>query len=202
VNRPFFPTLGARFAIPWRIITMSDASKLPNRQSIRLRGRDYSQDGIYFVTLCTYDRRHLFGEIVEEMMHLNASGEIVRDSWRWLEQQHGHVELGEFVVMPNHFHGNLKLHPDFRRGSAASPPRKPLGRLIAAFKTFSTNRINKILDVPFDRVWQRNYFEHIVRNEKEFALIEKYIHENPKRWAWDGENKLVERRSTDYSWKV
>ena len=98
----FFHDPGLRFAILWCIITVSDASNLPNRQSIRLRGRDYSQGGIYFVTLCTQDRRYLFGEIAGETMQLNVSGEIVRDSWKRLEQQYGHVELGEFIVMPNH----------------------------------------------------------------------------------------------------
>jgi REP-associated tyrosine transposase len=181
---------------------VSDDSKLPNRQSIRLRGRDYSQGGIYFVTLCTHDRRHLFGQIVEETMRLNSPGEIVRDSWEWLDRQYGHVDLGEFVVMPNHFHGILKIHPDIRRGSTASPARKPLGRLLAAFKTASTNRINKSVAVPFDSVWQRNYFEHIVRNEEEFVLIRKYIHDNPRRWAWDRENNLVKPRTAGYPWEV
>ena len=115
--------------------------KIHHRRSIRLKGYDYSQAGAYFVTIVTWQREMLFGEIVDGVMKLNVIGKIVSGKWQWLETQYEYVELGEWVVMPNHFHGILVIHDDGRGGSRPAPTpikHKPLGGLIGAFKTVST----------------------------------------------------------------
>jgi putative transposase len=156
-----------------------------HRHSIRLRGYDYSQPGMYYVTICTQDKKHLFGEVVEGEMKLNGYAEIIAACWRWLQKSRLDVQLDEWVLMPNHLHGILRIVE--RRGGSRTAPTKPLGRLIGAFKTVSAIRINEIRNTPGAPVWQRNYYEHIIRNEDELNKIRKYIRTNPLRWATDPE---------------
>jgi len=164
--------------------------KIHHRRSIRLQGYDYSQAGAYFVTIVAWQREMLFGEIMDGMMKLNEFGRIVSEKWQWLEMQYEYVELGEWVIMPNHFHGILVIH-DGRGGSRSAPTpikRKPLGGLIGAFKTVSTKQVNLLRDTEGQVVWQRNYYERIIRNEPEMDRITRYIESNPLRWADDDEN--------------
>jgi hypothetical protein len=119
--------------------------KIHHRHSIRLKGYDYSQAGAYFVTIVAWQRETLFGEIVDGEMALNDFGKIVAEEWQWLETQYEYVELGAWIIMPNHLHGILVIHDDGRGGSRSAPTpikRKPLGGLIGAFKTVSTKQIN------------------------------------------------------------
>jgi putative transposase len=155
------------------------------RKNIRLPGYDYSTSGAYFVTIVTRGRELLFLE-----QELRAAAETC---WRWLEIQYAHVSLDEFVVMPNHLHGVLVIKDaeggQSQTGSnypAARP--KPLGGLIGAFKTVSTQEINKLRGIAGVPVWQRNYYERIVRNDAELARIRDYILANPLMWADDPEN--------------
>ena len=162
-----------------------------HRRSIRLKGYDYSQAGAYFVTIVTWQREMLFGEIVDEEMRLNEFGQLVSEKWQWLETQYPYVELGTWIVMPNHFHGILVIHDSGRGGSRSAPTpikRKPLGGLIGAFKTVSTKQINLLRNTEGQLVWQRNYYEHIIRNEPEMDRISRYIESNPSQWAEDDEN--------------
>jgi len=174
-----------------------------HRRSIRLRGYDYSQAGFYFVTLCTTGARgkplvgavreppqHVtpirFGEIAGGEMHLNEYGEIVALCWRWLPKRYKFVRLDEWVVMPNHFHGIISITE--AEGDSRIAPTKGLGRLIGVFKTVSTKRINEIRDTPGTAVWQRNYYERIIRNAAELDKIREYVTTNPLCWADDPEN--------------
>jgi putative transposase len=171
-----------------------------HRHSIRLKGYDYSQSGIYFVTMCVQDKVCLLGKIVDGRMQANTYGEIVKENWRWLAEQYPYVILDEWIVMPNHFHGILCITNSDRgvgpriatnRGSSRTAPiakRKPLGRLIGAFKTVSTKYINELRNTPGVRFWQRNYYEHIVRNERELNNIRQYIVNNPLHWEFDTEH--------------
>lgn len=162
-----------------------------HRRSIRLKGYDYAQAGAYFVTLCTQKRACLFGDIVNGRMRLNDCGQMVADSWLCMSAQYPHVDLDEWAVMPNHLHGIIILtEPDRRGGSRTAPTqnRKPIGRLIGAFKTVSTKRLNAIRKIPGDSVWQRNYYEHIIRSEESLTHIRQYIVGNPARWEEDREN--------------
>jgi len=167
------------------------STTIQNRQSLRLAGWDYSSDGAYFVTISTCDRRHLFGEVVNGHVSLNDAGNLVADSWRWLAQNYSHVLLDEWCVMPNHLHGILVLsgdgHDSGRGGSrtAPTPKRKPIGRLIGAFKTVSTKQINLRRQTPGARVWQRDFWEHVVRDAAEMDRIRLYIKNNPANWETD-----------------
>lgn len=162
-----------------------------HRRSIRLREYDYTASGAYFVTLCALQRECLFGEIVDGEMRLNDMGDIVANTWEWLGTQYPYVDLEEWVVMPNHLHGIIVIS-DSRGGSRTAPTEKPkpLGRLIGAFKTVSSKRINQIRDNPGCPVWQRDYYERVIRNEQELARAREYIVNNLMKWALDKENPV------------
>ena len=159
------------------------------RRSIRLKGYDYSQAGYYFVTICCYRRQRLFGKIIDGVMQLNQYGEIVAETYEWLSWRYPYVHLDEWIIMPNHFHGIIVLTDKPRRGESrfapTQPKRKPLGQLIGAFKTVSTKKINIIRNAPGTPIWQRNYYEHIIRNEQALNNIRQYIVNNPSSWHQD-----------------
>jgi REP element-mobilizing transposase RayT len=160
-----------------------------HRRSIRLFGYDYSQPGAYFVTICTYNRElSLEAEQVEE---------IVRSAWASLPARFPHVVLDEFVIMPNHIHGIVILVPTTgapldsdtaSRGAASSAPT--LGRVIRAFKSLSAIEANRIMNRSERPFWQRNYYEHIIRDEDELDIIRQYIRDNPLRWDQDPDNPV------------
>jgi REP element-mobilizing transposase RayT len=128
-------------------------------------------------------------------MTLSALGEIAATSWTWLEDHYPYVSLDVWVVMPNHLHGILvlddtptaALSTDTRQhqDTLEQAKRKPLGRLVGAFKTTSTARINRLRNTPGASFWQRNYYEHVVRSDADLARIRKYIVSNPFRWSQD-----------------
>ena len=152
------------------------------RRTIRLPGHDYAANGAYFVTIVCQDRELLFGD---PMVHA-----VVESAWLWLRQQYEYVVLDKFVLMPNHLHGIIVIQGPV--GAVREPPlhraRKPLGRLIGAFKTVSTKRINELRDTPGEPVWQRNYYERIIRDSGELQRIRVYITRNPSEWDSDEEN--------------
>ncbi len=168
-----------------------------HRRSIRLQGYDYTASGIYFVTICVQNRHCVMGEVINGEMILSPIGRIVADAWCWLAEQYDYVMLGAWTVMPNHLHGLLMLvdmptlgsgRGTSRRGGSRAAPTgkvKPLGQLIGAFKTVSTKAINELQETPGTRFWQRNYYERIVRNEREQRAIEQYIYNNPATWPED-----------------
>ena len=170
---------------------MAEDSRIHHRRTIRLAARDYSADGAYFVTTCTINRVSLFGEIVDGHAHLNAVGKVVADTWRWLALQYSYVTLDEWCVMPDHLHGILVLGPrtappvdmGTTDGDIVTARRKPFGRLIGAFKTVSTKHINVLRNTPGARVWQRDFWEHVVRDDADLARIRMYIRENAARLA-------------------
>lgn len=149
------------------------------RRNLRLAGFDYSSEGAYFVTICSYRKVHLFGEITDDTVSLNDAGKIVHDLWsgmfRWAEQ------VPTWIVMLNHLHGVIAITEESNR------PR-PLGQMIAAFKALSTKRINQMRGIRAGIVWQRNFYEHIIRNERSLERILSYIEDNPSRWSVDPEN--------------
>jgi putative transposase len=172
-----------------------------HRRSIRLKGYDYRQAGAYFITLVTQNRACLFGEVVDGEMRLNAYGEIVRDCWLSIPEHFPRVLLDAFVVMPNHVHGIIVLSDTraagTRRGALQQPPEteqfsKPVAgsipTIVRSFKSAVTKRINEHRGAPGTPVWQRNYHEHIIRNEDDFEAIRHYILTNPLHWHQDHEN--------------
>jgi putative transposase len=169
--------------------------RLHQRRSVRLCEYDYSQAGAYFVTICTHKRELQLGDIVGHSMVLSRFGLIVAECWAWLASQYPHVELDEMVIMPNHLHGILILSNEdvSRRGGSRTAPTKPLGRLVGAFKTVSTKRINLMRRSPGARFWQRGYYEHVIRHEEDLYRVREYIAANPGRWAEDEENPTLWR---------
>lgn len=172
---------------------MADDNFDRQRRSIRLAHYDYSQDGAYFLTLCVHDRACLFGEVVDGAMRLNELGALVAPEWLRTATIRPQVALDEFVVMPNHFHIIIAIE-DSRRGVLpyARPrfqsPSQSLGSIVRGFKSATTKRINEIRGTPGTAVWQRNYYEHVIRNESELIRIREYIANNPHQWSLDREN--------------
>lgn len=174
------------------------------RRSIRLRGFDYSQPGAYFITVCTHQRAPLFGDVVNGAMVLNAAGVIVDTVWRDMPNHFPLVALGEYVVMPNHFHGIVHIVGEKPVGAPlvgaldamgnvmGAPTRgaPTVGNVVGTFKSLATNAyidgVNRADWPPFHgRLWQRNYYENIIRNEQAYAAIADYIYHNPQRWHDD-----------------
>lgn len=169
-----------------------------HRRSIRLPGYDYSLGGVYFLTLCTYQREALFGRIADGAMHLNDSGKIVQDEWLRTASIRPEVQLDTLVVMPNHLHAIVLFSPTTGRGvegSVGAHGRAPLhrspkslGSLVAGFKASATKHVNQVRHNPGAPVWQRNYYERIIRNECELTRIRDYVAMNPSRWSDDDLN--------------
>lgn len=174
--------------------------EIHHRRSIRLKGYDYSQPGAYFITLCTYQRQYWFGEIYQAKMHLNQLGNIVAQEWLKSEQMRPNIKLDEWMIMPNHFHAIVWIvqsegvyegvcntpqrpqRPKFRR------QRNSLASLISGFKSVVTRRINLCCHHNSLPIWQRNYYESIIRNEKALNNIRAYIQNNPINWDEDIDN--------------
>lgn len=161
-----------------------------HRRSIRLKDYDYGQQGAYFVTICSQERLLFFGEIIETKMQLNEAGEMVQIIWDNLPGRFPQLALDAFVVMPNHVHGILVIN------SVESPDNTPapkLGTIINAFKSITTHeyikgvRENGWKAFP-GKLWQRNYYDEIIRNEVVLDQIREYIINNPGQWAMDKEN--------------
>jgi REP element-mobilizing transposase RayT len=183
-----------------------------HRRSIRLRGYDYTQVGAYFVTMVTQGRACLFGDVVNGEMVLNDLGKIVQKWWDDLPIHFSNVETGVFVVMPNHVHGVIIIVHDGRGAVSApglmhdsatnydgssqtgredpAPTGKPtLGQVVAYFKYQSTKEINGLDGSRvLTNIWQRNYYERIIRNVREMEAIWGYIEGNPANWEQDKEN--------------
>lgn len=176
--------------------------EIHHRRSTRLPDYDYAQSGTYFITICTQGRTCLFGDVVDGEMQLNKLGRIVHEEWLRTESIRSEVELDAFLVMPNHFHGVVVITtpaPPAGRTSGsvgthgrASLQRAPksLGSLVAGFKSIVTKRINQLRNTAGVPVWQSNYYERIIRDEKELNAVRQYIVGNPAKWPEDKENPL------------
>jgi putative transposase len=189
-----------------------------HRRSIRWHGHDYAAGGTYFVTICTEGRACLFGEVREAEMHVNAIGLIVEREWMRTGQVRPEVEVDVFGLMPNHLHGLVTINPvedgDVPRGTripegdvatsssaqgrgahgdqahSGVPLRRArsLSSIFGQFTATSTLVINEARGTPGARVWQRGFYEHVVRDGDDFERIAWYIVTNPERWETDDEN--------------
>jgi putative transposase len=164
--------------------------KIHHRHSIRLKGYDYAQSGAYFVTMVAWQRECLFGEIVDGEMRLNQFGKIVERAWFDLPKHYPHVELGTFCIMPNHVHAVIILLVGAGLKPAPTNIRHPLSEIVRAFKSFSARRINELRKTQGIPVWQRNYYERIIRDGEEHNRIHLYIEANIDNWTMDDENPV------------
>jgi putative transposase len=176
-------------------------AKLHHR-NIRLPKYDYSREGSYYVTICTQDRKCLFGDIRNGEMRSNEYVKIVKRCWDELVDHYSGILLDMFVVMPNHVHGIIVITGDVTVNHPVGEGLKPpptntdgdntkyhgLTEIVRAFKTFSARKINEKRGPQGQKVWQRNYYEHIIRNERSLARIREYIYDNPRYWLTDDEN--------------
>ena len=180
INPPSVPFMQTR---PYDIIHgMKYDPHIHHRHSIRLQGYDYSRSGAYFVTIVSYRRESIFGDLVKGEMALNKLGRAVEYAWFDLPDHYSNVRLDEYCIMPNHVHCILVIDEE-KLGES-----HPLSEIIRGFKTLSAKRINILRQTPGVPVWQRNYFEHIIRDEHEYTRIQSYIAANPDNWLEDDEN--------------
>ncbi len=191
---------------------------LPQRRSIRLKGYDYSQAGLYFITICCQDRACRFGEIVgagftPAQMVMNEYGNIAYNEWIKLPERFTNFELDVFQIMPNHMHGIIVLKDvvgatlavarddddavardntvgdgDIGAGASPAPTSATISDIVGAYKSLVANgclEIYKSKNEMMGKLWQRNYYEHIIRNEQSYQTISDYIINNPAKWAED-----------------
>ena len=203
---------------------MSQDPNYFHRRSIRLKGYDYAQEGLYFITICVQNRECFFGDITvgaypcgrpfgddgrpyidgenvqndislngqpqghAPTMRMNDAGEMVQKQWLALTDRFTNVQLHEFVVMPDHFHGILEIVPDVGANPCGRPTiNKTVGDMVDAFKSITTveyiRGVKTMGWTPFNgKLWQRNYYEHIIRDYDAFVRISEYIRENPEKW--------------------
>ncbi len=191
--------------------------QLHHRRSIRLKGYDYAQSGLYFITICCQEKIHRFGEIVDEFiptssngndhdfensipcnevfqvtvqMKLNEFGIVAYNEWMKLPQRFPNLELDVFQIMPNHVHGIILLNeiPSTKSNNNDEKIPASISKIVGAHKSLVTNgclELYKSQNITMGKFWQRNYYEHIIRNEKSYATISDYIVNNPAKWKED-----------------
>jgi len=177
-----------------------------HRRSIRLKGYDYSQNGAYYVTIVAWQRECLFGKIVNKEMMLSKFGLVAKQQWEKLPKRFPNIELGAYIIMPNHMHGIIFITDD--RGTAENlnvldgessrraptqerfqkPVKGSIPTIIRSYKSSVSYRINLIRGSDGVPVWQRNYYEHVIRNDRDLQNKTDYINANPLLWAEDEEN--------------
>ncbi|WP_460894244.1 transposase [Rufibacter soli] len=182
-----------------------------HRRSIRLKSYDYTQAGRYFITLCTQDKLYLFGKIADSKIVLNEAGKMVEKEWLSLPERFHSIVLHDYVFMPNHFHGIIEIvgatlvvaqnaveaaeskeQAEYGLPVQGQPQgiAPTVGTIISTFKSITTVHYTRGVKSkawpPFQaRLWQRNYWEHIIRDEKDYARISEYIQDNPLHWDTD-----------------
>jgi putative transposase len=197
--------------------------KIHHRHSIRLKNYDYSSGGMYFITICTIEKKCIFRDIINGEMKLSPIGEIANNRWLEIPEHFKNVELDEFIIMPNHVHGIIVINDINNKtnnhcdaglgeglGEGTSPlqhihqpiydmgqqikskqsdtQKRTLGQVVAYYKYGSTKEINTIYNSVGKKIWQRNYYDRIIRNEKELDKICEYIINNPLKWELDKEH--------------
>lgn len=167
-----------------------------SRRPLRLPDHDYTEAGFYFVTLCTQNRACLLGTVVEGVMRPNPAGQMMADVWTAIPERHAGVDVDEMIVMPNHLHGIVVLLSGERGEPIAGGHGLPA--VMQRFKALTTTEYIKGVRSlgwrPFaGRLWQRSYFERVIRNERELQAVREYIRRNPAGWQSDRENPVGSR---------
>ena len=207
---------------------MDNNPKSNHRRSIRLREYDYSQPGAYFITIVSYQRKNLFGHIIDGEMILNQAGEIVEKTWLDISKHFPNARCDIYVIMPNHLHGiieiiengpvgarnashqpnqtynNIEFMNDKPVGAThesplpkrrSGPKPKSIGVMVGLFKAAVTKQLLETGKLTLEKIWQRNYYEHIIRNEDDYQQIADYIESNPTNWEYDQENPDLQSKT-------
>lgn len=165
-----------------------------HRRSIRWFAYDYAQAGAYFLTIFTADRQGPLGQVEDAEVRLSRQGQIAAACWRAIPEHFEDVALDAFVVMPNHVHGIVVIGDGRARHASPLPAtpkglgRRSVGSIVGAYKSVVCRRVNAIGGTPGAALWQRNYYEHVIRNERQLNHIRRYIADNPSDWMLDHEN--------------
>jgi REP element-mobilizing transposase RayT len=170
------------------------------RRSIRLKDYDYSKEGMYYITICTKNRESILGDVVNvgaglvpAQVNKTHFGKIIEDIYLIMENRYKNIKLHDYVIMPNHLHGIIEIcDVQIRTGTRPAPTM--IYDVIRDFKSLTTLKYIKGVEENLypcfnKRIWQRNYYEHIIRDEKEYCKIAKYIYNNPMNWKTDKYNE-------------
>ena len=188
----FYPVGALRFRYIFIGGFMTLDRSVHHRHSVRLYDYDYSGPGAYFITICTLDRICLFGRVVNCDMVLSDIGDLVRQEWVNTESIRPYVTVDRFVVMPDHTHAIVVINAVQDSDTAATGEKGRadnglmsggVGEIVGQFKSVVTKRINRLRNSPGASVWQRNYYERIIRDERELNMVRQYIEQNPVRWG-------------------
>ena len=168
-------------------LTKMEIKKLPNRKEMRLQGYDYSSPGNYFITMVVQDKLNLFGHVVDHQMQMNEAGIMIDNTIKQISMQYDEIDIPYNIVMPNHVHLILSLKGKYY-----------LGEIIRKFKSHTTHLYiegvrNNNWPCFNKKLWQHNYFDHIIRNQRAYDYIANYIFVNPIRWEKDAINPLHDR---------
>ena len=173
-----------------------DDVELPKRKSIRLKQFDYSQNGYYFITICTYNRERLLGEFVGQGLcscrfseiSLSMIGEIISSELLQLEKRYPTIKINKHIMMPNHIHAIIVLGNDKQQKTEKRQEQSPcptIGDIICTFKSITTKQCNKNDNIQGRKIWQPRFHDHIIRNEQEYQQIWQYIDTNTMKWQDD-----------------
>lgn len=196
------------------MVKMTNPIGTTRRKSLRLPQYGYSQAGAYFVTICSHARNFLFGEMIDGEMQLDDHGKIVTTCWHNLSFHYPTIILDAFVVMPNHVHGIIILvgagspRPNAAtvartvEGGGTQPLQKhqTLGQIVGYFKYQSAKKINELRRMSGAPVWQRGYYEHVIRDDQSLNRIREYIDANHQRWEFDRENPRAQGKDDFDCW--
>jgi len=158
------------------------------RKKLRLEGWDYTSPEYYFITICTQHRVPLFWDVERaglEPAPTNGLGKIVEQTWLELPAHTTGIRVDKYVVMPNHFHGIIILNDNGFVGAGSKPAQTPIPEAIRQFKTFSARKINQMRGTPGTPIWQRSYYDHIIRDKPDYLRVWNYIDTNPAKWKED-----------------
>jgi REP element-mobilizing transposase RayT len=163
------------------------------RKSVRLEEYDYSWAGYYFVTVVSHQRKNIFGKIDDGNVELFQAGMIVEEVWQEVPFHFPYVEVDVHIIMPNHFHGIIVIRNIVgARHASPLPPKsaiiQPLGIIVGSFKSAVTKRLHDLDLFTQEKIWQRSYYEHVIRDERDYQKVYDYIESNPINWALDEEN--------------
>ena len=193
--------MGRSTALTYDLRMAASRKHTHRRRTIRLPSYDYASPGAYFITLCTFRRLSIFSEVTSGSVRLSKLGEIARDELLRTESIRDEAEVDAFVIMPNHVHAIVLLRTTVGATgrsplprTADGPPPRSIGALVAGLKSATTTRINRLRGAPGSPVWQRNYYERVIRNEVELAYARQYIVDNPREWPGDPNNTARVKR--------